>query len=145
MAPVIHRASAFSGPAAPQRPRRRNPHELCEGCGHFRSEHRSGQTDCRHDDCPCRSMGWTPPPPVRSYTRSQITDEIKLQMESLLKSGMNYRKVASTVGCSVSTVRKYFPGYGENGLADVEIHRQIFKYHQNRRIEKEKLGKGRKS
>jgi len=138
------RGSAFTGPATAQRPRRPTAHDLCEGCGHFRSEHRSGQA-CRHDDCPCQAMGWSPPLPVRSRTKAtRITDEIKLQMESLLKSGMNYRKVAATIGCSVPTVRNHFPGYGENGRNDVEAHRQIFKHYENRRIQLDKLIKEHK-
>jgi hypothetical protein len=138
-----NRGSAFIGPATAQRPRRRSAHDLCEGCGHFRSEHPSGQV-CRHDDCPCPVMGWSPPAPVRSHTKTQITDEIKLQMESLLQSGMNYRKVAATVGCSISAVRTHFPGYGKNGQADVEAHRQIFKYYQRRRAEADQLIKEHK-
>jgi transposase len=91
-------------------------------------------------------MGWTPPVPARSRTKTKITDEMKLQMESLLKSGMNYRKVAATVGCSLSAVRTYFPGYGENGRAASDAQRQIFKDHQNRviqRILKDKERRGK--
>lgn len=137
------RGSAFVGPATAQRPRRRRSHDLCEGCGHFRSEHTSGN-DCRRDGCPCQVMGWTPPPPVRQQSKMKITDEVKLQMESLLQSGMNYRKVAATIGCSITTVKNYFPGYGDNARADIEANREVFKYYMHRRIEIETRNKERK-
>lgn len=137
------RGKAFIGPATAPRPRKRSAHDLCEGCGHFRSEHRSSQA-CHHDGCPCQVMGWTPPAPSGAHTGTRITDEAKLRMESLLKSGMNYRKVAATVGCSVPTVRRYFPGYGDNGRRDVEARRQVFKHYQSRRIQLDKLAKERK-
>lgn len=143
MATSFRRGSAFIGPATAQRPRRRTANDLCEGCGHFRSEHTSGQA-CHRDDCPCEVMGWTPLPPVRSHTKTQITDEIKLQMESLLKSGMNYRKAGAIVGCSPSAVRKYFPGYGKNATADLEANRQVLKERTNRRIQGDMLRKEHK-
>lgn len=143
MPPGLHRGSAFSGPATAQRPRRRSSHDLCEGCNHFRSEHRSGKT-CHRDGCACQEMGWTPPAPVRAHVKTQITDEVKLQMESMLQSGTNYRKVAATIGCAVATVRRHFPGYGENGRADVQAQREIFKHYQNRAIERQLARKERK-
>ena len=136
------RGSAFAGPATTQRPRRRSPHDLCEGCGHFRSAHRSSQ-ECQGHECSCQVMVWSPPAPVRSHTKTKITDEVKLQMESLLKSGMNYRKVAATIGCSAQTVRIHFPEYGQNGQAAVQTNREIFKYYNNRRIQADKLIKER--
>lgn len=139
------RGKAFNGPVAAQRPRKRTAHDLCEGCGHFRSAHRLSQ-ECRHDGCPCQEMGWTlPAPGRRSQTPAKITDEVKLQMESLLKSGMNYRKVGAAVGCAAETVRKHFPGYGDNGRADVAAHREIIKYYDDRRIQRDKLIKERKN
>lgn len=137
------RGSAFAGPATTQRPRRRSAHDLCEDCGHFRSEHRSSQ-ECRHSGCLCQVMGWSPPVPTRSHTKTKITDEVKDRMESLLKSGMNYCKVAATIGCSPPTVRRHFPGYGKNAQADIETHREIIKHYEKKRWQTEKLIKEQK-
>lgn len=146
MATPPRRSGAFIGPATARRkPRKRTAHDLCEGCGHFRSEHRSGKT-CHRDECLCQEMGWTIPTPVaRSKPRTVITDEVRLQMKSLLQTGMNYREVAAALGCSKEAVRNHCPGYGENGQANIEVQREIFKYHQNLRIQRQQLIKERKS
>jgi transposase len=89
-------------------------------------------------------MTWTPPVSDRKRTQTQITDEIKVQMHSLLESGMNYRKVAATVGCSLSSVRKYFPGYGDNGTEAVEANRQKFKERNRHQITRDRSFKKHK-
>lgn len=139
----LRRGKAFTGPATAQRPRKRSAHDLCEGCNHFRSEHTSGN-DCHHNGCECQTMVWTPPLQVGyRKPRTEITDEMKLRMETLLKSGMNYRKVAATIGCSPTTVKRYFPDYGDNGRADSQAHREVFKALVSRSITREKARKER--
>ena len=109
------RSRAFRGAPSRQSTNKVSPHNLCDRCGHFRSEHRRGA--CSHvvvasgnpfTKCDCEGMVFDRPG-VKRKTRPEPTEEQLAKAVEMFRKGYGPTDVQRKTGMSENQIAHRFP------------------------------------